>query len=51
MNILPVILVLLVVLVLLIYFSGGHGMLGRGVGISVLILLVFWAIKRITKRG
>lgn len=46
MNNFPKILAILVVLVVLIYFSGGHGIFGRGLGLALLIYLIFLVYKR-----
>ena len=44
------IIVILLAVVVLIYLSGGHGMIGHGLGISIAILLIFWLFKGISKK-
>ncbi len=50
MDLFVKIIVILVVIILLMYFSGGHGMFGRGFGISIAILLIFWLFKGLARK-
>ncbi len=50
MDIFEKILVILLAVVIVIYFSGGHGMIGHSLGIPAAVVLIFLLIKGIRKK-
>ncbi len=50
MNNFPKILAILIGLAILIFLSGGHGIFGRGLGLALVIYLIFLVYKRIRSK-